>query len=124
MIVYVNFEVSNFERSTVFYDAFMKEVGAKRIVSRENRLMAWGKNYNNAGLTITPKHTNAPDGPAHGAVVALEADSKEDVERIFNKGVELGASIYLPITLNDRGSYSGCIKDFDGHVIRIMCITA
>lgn len=43
----------------------------------------------------------------------------ENIESIFEKAKEAGATEISPITLRDWGDYVGYLADFDGHVIAL-----
>lgn len=124
MIFYVGLAVSDIQRSATFYDAFLAELNAKRFVERENRFIAWGTSFNDTLLSVFPKSNKNSDPGSQESVISFEIESTEEVDRLFAKGLRLGATVALPITLNERGSYSGCLKDYDGHTLRLLCVTA
>lgn len=124
MILYVNFEVSDFERSAIFYDAFLQEFEATRFVDREGKYIAWGRSINEAALSISPQVKDATEKIVYGSLVAFAVESTEEVDRLFAKGIELGATVASPVMQKSTGSYAGNLRDFDGHTIRLLCITA
>jgi uncharacterized protein len=54
-------------------------------------------------------------GPSDGVALAHNARSREDVDAIFGRLAERGASIVKPPVETDWGGYSGYFVDPDGH---------
>ena len=123
MIFYVNFEVSDFAKSASFYDRFLGELNAKRILERENEFIAWSPSIHDTAFCITSKKEGEnPTGD--GYMLALDMPNRNEVDRMFALAQELGATVDSPIEKNDHDFYAGCLRDFDGHKIRLFCITA
>lgn len=123
MILYVNFEVNDMLKSAQFYDNFLGELNAKRVLDRED-FIAWGVSVHDTYLCITQRESNDSGFVGNDTIVALAVNSKKEVDSLFAKGIELGATSEVPVGLKDHDVYSGCIRDFNGHRIRILCVTA
>ena len=124
MIFYVNLAVSDFERSAVFYDAFLAEFDAKRFIDRGEKYIAWGNNIRDTLLSISPKRSTSSNENSQETVVAFAVDTTEEVDRISALAEKLGASVSSAPKLSSRDSYSASLRDFDGHTLRLYCMTA
>lgn len=124
MLIYVNFEVNDLGRSAQFYDAFLGEVDAKRVLDRKNEFIAWGTDIQTTYFAITPKKEGRTRQNNDSHLIAIDRQSVDEVDSLFAKGIELGATIDSPLALDEREIYAGILKDLDGHRIRVFCITA
>ena len=114
---HVSIAVSDFDRSTSFYDAVLATIGARRIV--EGFAVAYGKFFPEFWV-----HNGAFDGgkaeTANGVHFAFFANSAEEVQAFYDKAIELGATDDgAPGPRPQYGEpYYGCfVKDPDGHKI-------
>ena len=123
MLIYVNFEVADLNKSEVFYDNFLAELGAKKILKRDNEFIAWSRDFKETYLAITPaSQTN--NNPSSPYLVAIDRESKAEVDAMLANGVKLGGTLEQAAVHDDRDVYAGIVRDLDGHRIRVFCITA
>lgn len=123
MLFYVNFEVSDFERSARFYDAFLGELNIGRILERDGEFIAWSPTVHDTSFCITPKKASETLN-GNGYMVALDLATPKAVDKLFARGLELGASVETPVAKGEHDFYAGILRDPDGHKIRLFCITA
>lgn len=87
-IGYVCIGTNDFDRATAFYDALLEEVGGKRLMPTPHGLMyRLGKG---AMVMVTRPYDEQPATHSNGGMVAIQLDSKEDVERVHAKALALG----------------------------------
>ena len=123
MIMYVKLVVTDFIKATKFYDAFLGEFGATRIYEIEDNI-AWSTSVTDTSLSITKKIDSENVPRSDGYVVAFDVESPEEVDRIFNKGIALGASSETPpAAQEDLSLYVATLRDLDGHMLRLFCVT-
>jgi predicted lactoylglutathione lyase len=117
MIGYVSLGTSDLDRAARFYDALMQEIGANRVLEEEGTFIAWGPEGGFPGLMITKPFDANPATAGNGVMVALAAESREQVDRIYSKAIELGASDEGPPgPRGDAGTfYAGYFRDLDGN---------
>jgi predicted lactoylglutathione lyase len=117
MLGYVTLGSNDNEKSAAFYDALLAELGAKRLFNND-RLIFWGTDMANPMLAVGTPFDHEPATVGNGVMVALAAGSRENVDKLYAKALELGAS--------DEGSpgervpgffYGAYFRDPDGNKI-------
>lgn len=91
MIGYVTIGVSDMERGKAFYAALLEDMGATVIVDME-RIAFIGKSMAEPMVAVCIPYDEQPQHPGNGNMIAISADSKENVDKLYNKAIELGAS--------------------------------
>lgn len=114
MIGYVTLGTNDLERGARFYDALLAEVGAKRLWSSE-RGIAWGASMTSPGLGLMKPFDGKAATVGNGVMVALVVDSKDKVDRIYRKAMELGATDEGAAGPRGEGFYAGYFRDPDGN---------
>jgi len=117
MIGYVTLGSSDLDRGVAFYDAVLGEAGVKQL-SRTDRMVVWGGRPDSPMLMIcTPWNKEEPSA-GNGVMVALKVDSREMVERVHARALELGAADEgAPGPRGTTGYYFGYFRDLDGNKI-------
>jgi predicted lactoylglutathione lyase len=54
-------------------------------------------------------------------MVALEVDSREKVDRLHKKALELGGKDEGPVGLRGESFYAGYFRDLDGNKLGVFC---
>ena len=121
MIGYVTLGTNDLARAAAFYDALLAELGAKRIMEYE-RGIAWGVSMDKPGLGILTPFDGKPATVGNGVMVALAAASREQVERVHRKALELGARDEGPVGPRSDGFYAGYFRDPDGNKLNVFCV--
>src|SRR5262245_61711373 len=89
MIGYVTLGTNDMQRAAKFYDALLGSIGAKRIMDFET-FIVWGTNPRLPGLSVTKPFDGKSATVGNGVMVALVVDSKEKVDAVYKKAIELG----------------------------------
>ena len=113
MIGYVTIGVKDMARAGAFYDALLGELGAKRMMDTD-RFIAWSSGPGPALSVCTP-FDDKPATVGNGVMVAIAAGSREQVDAIYNKAIELGATDEGPPGPRGEGFYAGYFRDLDGN---------
>jgi predicted lactoylglutathione lyase len=103
MIGYITLGTNDFERAAHFYDNLLAVIGAKRAMESPE-FIAWGNSPNQARLSIIKPYDGQAATVGNGVMVALIVDSKEKVDAVYNKAIELGGK--------DEGA-AGCAETVD-----------
>jgi predicted lactoylglutathione lyase len=125
MIGYVTLGTNDLDKAVAFYDALMAEIGAGRFLEQPGMFVAWATGPNQPGLSVTRPFDGKPATVGNGVMVALEAKSPEQVDRIHARALELGASDEgAPGPREEMpGFYAGYFRDLDGNKLNIFHMT-
>lgn len=118
MLAYVTLGSNNIEKSVEFYDAFMGEIGAKRLFDN-GRLYFYGKGAGTPMLAIGGPYDEQPATCGNGVMPAIALDDKEAVDRAYAKAIELGAESDGEPGQRIPTFYGAYFRDPDGHKICI-----
>jgi len=121
MIGYVTLGTNNLERGAKFYDALLAEIGAKRMMEFD-RGIAWGTSMTAPGLGLMQPFDGKAASVGNGVMVAFIVDSKDKVDRLYKKAMELGAIDEGPAGPRGEGFYAGYFRDLDGNKLNVFCM--
>ncbi len=119
MIDHITFGVSDFERSSRFYDRALQPLGIKRLFddnSGPGRATGYGD--------VRPRFWIAEHDPTHGKLhIALKAGSRDEVDAFYAealaaRGAANGKPGYRPHY--HPGYYGAFVRDPDGHNIEAV----
>jgi catechol 2,3-dioxygenase-like lactoylglutathione lyase family enzyme len=114
MIGYVTIGTKDMARAVKFYDALLAELGAKQLMGMD-RIKFWGTGPGAPMLAVCIPYDQKEQNPGNGNMVAIPGGSREGVDRLYAKAIELGAS--------DEGEpgermpvfYGAYVRDPDGN---------
>lgn len=114
MIGYVTLGTNNYGDAANFYDDLLGSLGAKRVLEADN-FIAWSTGMGAPAISIIKPFDGKPATVGNGVMVAIACDSKERVDAVHAKALELGG--------NDEGApgprgdnfYAGYFRDLDGN---------
>ena len=121
MIGYVTLGTNDLPRAAAFYDALLAEIGAKRLMDF-GRGIAWGVTMDKPSLGIMLPHDGQAATVGNGVMVALVVNSREKVDRLYNKAIALGAKDEGPAGPRGEGFYAGYFRDPDGNKLNVFCM--
>lgn len=123
MIGYVTLGTNNLEQSGEFYDALLAEIGATRFMTNE-RMIMWGKTAGAGMLALCTPHDEQTASSGNGTMVALNVESTENVDKVYAKAIELGATDEGPAgPRGDAGGfYGGYFRDAEGNKLVAYCM--
>ena len=90
MLGYTTIGVTDMDRSVAFYDALLAEVGAKQTFGMD-RIKFYGTGEG-AMLAICIPYNEEPQDCGNGNMVAIPGGSREGVDKMYAKAIELGAT--------------------------------
>ena len=122
MIGYVTVGTNDFDRASAFYDALLGEIGATRFMDSES-FIAWAVDPSLPSLAIIKPYDGKEATVGNGVMVALTVDSKDKVDKIYNKAIELGAKDEGPAGPRSDSFYAGYFRDLDGNKLNVFCMT-
>jgi len=121
MIGYTTVGTNDLPRAVAFYDALFAELGAKRTMEFD-RGIVWGTAMDQPGFSVLKPFDGKPATVGNGVMIALVVDSKEKVDRIYKKALELGATDEGPAGPRFDGFYAGYFRDLDGNKLNVFCM--
>lgn len=119
MIGYVTIGTNDLPRAAAFFDDLLGALGATRFMEEET-FIAWTKGGEGCGLGVTKPFDGNAASVGNGVMVALEADSRETVDRIYQKARDLGAADEGAPGERMPGFYAGYFRDLDGNKFNVF----
>lgn len=121
MIGYVVVGTNDMPRAVAFYDALLKEIGAGRFMESE-RFVAWASSPKHAGFSVAIPHNDEPATVGNGVMVAFAVEKPEQVDALYAKAMQLGATCEGPPGLRGGTFYAGYFRDLDGNKLNFFCM--
>jgi catechol 2,3-dioxygenase-like lactoylglutathione lyase family enzyme len=119
MIGYVTLGTDDLDRSRAFYDALFGEIGGSRLMEMDSGFTLYGTGWGQPGVAVTHPYDGEPARAGNGNMVALVVDSREKVDRLHARALELGGSDEGAPGVRgeegDRAFYGGYFRDPDGN---------
>ena len=115
MIGYVVLGTNDLARAASFYDELLAEMGVTRMMELGERGYAWAAAMDKPMLCIMTPFDGQPATVGNGVMAGIAAESRDQVDRIYKKAIELGGSDEGEP--GDRGGnfYGGYFRDPDGN---------
>jgi catechol 2,3-dioxygenase-like lactoylglutathione lyase family enzyme len=120
MIGYVTLGTNDIDRALAFYDALLAVVGGKRLTTLPDGrgFTLYGAGRDKPMLAITRPYDGGVASAGNGTMIALAADSRDQVDAVHARAIELGAAddgapgVRGPEAMGFYGAY---FRDFDGN---------
>lgn len=123
MIGYITLGTNNLEKSAVFYDLLLAEIGAKRTMT-DDRMLGWGSSNSQTMFSVIKPYDEHDATVGNGVMVGLDVGNGVNVEAMYSKALSLGAKDEGEP--RDRGStmgfYGGYFRDLDGNKLVVYCL--
>ena len=122
MIGYVTLGTNDLPRAAAFYDALLAELGAKRLMDY-GRGYSYGTSMDQPSLGIVIPFDTKPATVGNGVMVGIAAGSRDQVDRIYKKALELGGTDEGTPGLRDEGGagfYVAYFRDLDGNKLDVF----
>jgi catechol 2,3-dioxygenase-like lactoylglutathione lyase family enzyme len=91
MLGYATIGTKDMDRAVAFYDALLAEAGAKQLFGMD-RIKFYGTGMDQAMLAICIPYNEEPHESGNGNMVAIPGGSREGVDKLYAKAIELGAT--------------------------------
>ncbi|MDJ0642477.1 MAG: VOC family protein [Erythrobacter sp.] len=123
MIGYVTLGTNDLPRAAKFYDAIAEHFGVGRMMDFDT-FIAWGAVGGAPGVAATQPFDEKEATVGNGTMVALEVDSPEKVQAIYETALANGGSDEgAPGPRGNDGFYAGYFRDPDGNKLNAFCMT-
>ncbi len=115
MISYVTLGVSDLAAAKKFYSELLADLGGKVLIDMD-RISFIGKSMAAPMLAVCIPYNEQPAQAGNGTMVAFAPGSKEGVDALYNKAIELGATCDgAPGERITNVFYGAYVKDSDGN---------
>jgi predicted lactoylglutathione lyase len=121
MLGYVTLGTNDLSRAAKFYDALLREIGAKRTMESD-QFIAWSVKPNRPGLIVTKPSDQKPATVGNGVMVALGVDSTGKVDALHHMALQLGGTDEGAPGARGEGFYAGYFRDLDGNKLNFFHI--
>lgn len=123
MIGYITLGTNDLYRAGQFYDELLAEIGAIRSMT-DARMLGWSAKTGKTMFSVITPFDEQEATVGNGVMIALDVETTDAVERVYNKALELGAADEGHP--HDRGSsmgfYGGYFRDLDGNKLVAYCL--
>lgn len=123
MIGYVTLGTNDIDRAAAFYDALLGELGAGRFMETE-QFIAWAVDPAQPAVSVTKPFDGNVATVGNGVMVALTVKTTDQVDAIYAKALELGATDEGAAGPRGEGFYAGYFRDLDGNKLNVFCMTS
>ena len=118
MLAYVTIGTNDKEKAVSFYAELLGELGAKQLFNNE-RLVFFGVDMATPMIAVGTPYDGEAATNGKGTMLAIPVGSTENVDKIYAKALELGATDEGAPGERAAGFYGGYIRDFDRNKITI-----
>lgn len=119
MIGYVTLGTNDIQRAAAFYDSLLGDLGAARAMSYDTFIM-WAVKPGTPGLCVIKPYDKKDATIGNGVMVSLACSNKEQVDKMYNKAISLGAKDEGPAGPRGDGFYAGYFRDLDGNKLNFF----
>jgi predicted lactoylglutathione lyase len=119
MIGYVTLGTNDLKRAAKFYDELLAVLGAKRAMELET-FIAWASAPNTPMVSVIKPFDQKAATVGNGVMVALAANSKEQVNALHAKALALGGKDEGAPGPRGDGFYAGYFRDLDGNKLNVF----
>jgi len=119
MIGYVTVGTNDLEKAVTFYDSLLAELGAGRFM-QEDSFVAWAITPDKPAFSVSRPFDGMPATLGNGSMTAFAVDSTEDVDRLYAKAMQLGATDEGAPGPRSEGFYAAYFRDLDGNKLNVF----
>jgi catechol 2,3-dioxygenase-like lactoylglutathione lyase family enzyme len=123
MIRHVMLGTNDLVRARAFYDSLFATIGAVPVVENARGQVYYSSGQGKPMLAFGPPYDGRPATVGNGIMIALEASSREQVDQVHAKAMQLGAvdegGPGPRGTRSDSGFYAAYFRDPDGNKLCI-----
>lgn len=122
MIGYITLGTNDLQRGAKFYDELLAGLGAKRFMDTDT-FIAWSAGAGQPGVAISKPADGNAATVGNGVMIALMAENPAQVDALYAKALELGATDEGPAGPRGDSFYAGYFRDLDGNKLNFFCMT-
>lgn len=119
MIGYVTVGSNDLGKARGFYDSLFASIGAGRLMEFGENFTLYGVNWGVPGVAVCKPYNGDAATAGNGAMVALVLDSRDKVDALHAKALELGGTDEgapgLRSPEGDQAFYGAYFRDLEGN---------
>jgi catechol 2,3-dioxygenase-like lactoylglutathione lyase family enzyme len=119
MIGYVMVGTNNFDKAAKFYDTLLEPLGAGRVMEEDN-FIVWATDMGSPAISVCKPYDGKPATVGNGVMVAIAVDSREKVDALHAKALQLGGRDEGAPGQRSDGFYAGYFRDLDGNKLNVF----
>jgi predicted lactoylglutathione lyase len=119
MIGYATLGANDFEKAKGFYDKVLAELGAKRTMTSD-RMQGYGNGSSPVMLAICKPYDQKAASSGNGAMIALAAPSRAEVDKTYAAAMANGAKDEGAPGDRGGGFYGAYFRDLDGNKLCVF----
>jgi len=123
MISYVTVGTNDLARAARFYDELLTILGARRVWEMD-RSIGWSTSRDAPAFSVIKPYDGRLASVGNGSMTALAATSKDLVDAVHRKALDLGATDEGAAGPRGERFYAGYFRDLDGNKLSIFHETA
>jgi len=111
-------------RAAACYDTLLAEVGITRLMEFGGRGCGWAAPMDKPMLCVFKPYDGRPPTVGNGVMVGIAVDSRDKVDRIHKKALELGGTDEGPVSMRAEGGDGFCAgdsRDLVGNKLDVFC---
>ena len=120
MISYVTVGTNDFEKAERFFNDLLAELNVKQSM-KTDRMIFWADETIGVGFSVVKPLDGEPATVGNGVMIALAATDKDQVDRAYQKALELGGTDEGAPGVRGMGFYVAYFRDLDGNKFNIFC---
>lgn len=122
MIGYATVGSNDMPKALAFYDAVLGELGAKHAIDTSRGGRLYSRTQGKFEFGVTPPFDGNPATVGNGTMVALAADTQDEVRAVHAKAMELGGACEgEPGWRGPEGGFYGAyFRDLDGNKLCVF----
>ena len=124
MIGYVVLGTNDLPRARLFYDTLLAEMSGSRLMEFGDRGYGWAAPMDQPMLCIMTPYDGNPATVGNGVMAGIAVASKDQVDQIHSKALELGGTDEGSPGFRDvggEGFYAAYFRDLDGNKLDVFC---
>ncbi len=122
MIGYVTLGSSDMTRAAAFYDQLLQDLGGSRFMEMDG-FIAWRCGDQGPALSVVRPFDGQSQSAGNGVMIALAVKTPAQVDAMYAKALELGATDEGAPGKRLDNFYAGYFRDLDGNKLNFFCMT-
>jgi len=120
MLGYVTLGTNDMARGAKFYDEVLATIGGTRGMEADTFIAWTNGNPQQCMLALIKPHNGEAATPGNGTMAAIAVDSREKVDVLHAKALELGAKDEGAVGERGPTFYAGYFRDLDGNKLNVF----
>ena len=120
MISYLMAGTNDLARAVRFFGVLMDDMGASKVYESESSA-GWGWGIGTPMFIVSKPYDKNAATVGNGSMVSFDVESKEKVDNLYAKVLELGGSSEGAPGLRGDTLYAAYFRDLDGNKFNFIC---